>query len=180
MLKSLPGLLISISRPCGKTIAPVNPPDFTVALVLCPRLMRMLKMFNEPELSYLKSQRLARIATVSSALQPDVAPVGFEFDGEHFFVGGIHQLRTNKYKNVASGNYKVALVIDDVESDDPWTPRGIKIHGRARIVDRPGQYGPYLEVTPEKTWSWGIESPVFEDGKVVMKKGTSAAKKSSP
>jgi len=137
-------------------------------------------MFNEPELSYLKSQRLARIATVSSALQPDVAPVGFEFDGEHFFVGGIHQLKTNKYKNVASGNYKVALVIDDVESDDPWTPRGIKIHGRARIVDRPGQYGPYLEVTPEKTWSWGIESPVFEDGKVVMKKGTSAAKKSSP
>lgn len=135
------------------------------------------QMFNEKELSYLKSQRLARIATVSSALQPDVAPVGFEFDGEHFFIGGILQLRTNKYKNVASGNGKVALVVDDVESDDPWKPRGIKIHGRARVIDRPGQYGPYLEVTPEKTWSWGIDSAVFEDGKVIMKKGTSAAKK---
>src|SRR5262245_54009659 len=119
-------------------------------------------MFSEQEIAYLKSQRLARIATVSNKLQPDVAPVGFEFDGQHFYIGGIRQKKTNKYKNVANGNNKVALVIDDVESIDPWKPRGIKIHGFARVVDRQGQFGPYLEVTPERTWSWGIERPVFE------------------
>ena len=134
-------------------------------------------MFSQEEIDYLKSQRLARIATVSKTLQPDVAPVGFEFDGQHFYIGGIQQKKTNKYKNVASGNKKVALVIDDVESVDPWKPRGIKIHGEAQIVDRKGQYAPYLEVTAKKTWSWGIERPVFEDGEVVIKRPT---KKTAP
>jgi pyridoxamine 5'-phosphate oxidase family protein len=129
-------------------------------------------MFSEKEINYLKSQRLARIATVSDKLQPDVAPVGFEFDGEHFYIGGLQQTKTNKYKNVAGGNTKVALVVDDLESVDPWKPRGIKIHGEAEIVERQGRMGPapYLKVKPERTWSWGIERPVFEGGKVVMEK----------
>lgn len=128
-------------------------------------------MFSDKEIKYLNSQRLARIATVSIQLQPDVAPVGFEFDGQHFYIGGLQQEKTNKYKNVANGNRKVALVIDDLESVNPWKPRGIKIHGEAEIVEREGKLGPgaYLKVTPEKYWSWGIERPVFEEGKVVMK-----------
>jgi hypothetical protein len=44
-------------------------------------------MFSDKEISYIKSQRLARIATASSELQPDVAPVGFDFDGTYFYVG---------------------------------------------------------------------------------------------
>ena len=120
-------------------------------------------MFTEKEISYLRSQRLARIATVSRELQPDVAPVGFEFDGQHFFIGGLQQKKTYKYKNVANGNSKVALVIDDLESIDPWKPRGIKIHGEAELVEREGRLGPYLKVKPARTWSWGSR-PVFEDG----------------
>jgi pyridoxamine 5'-phosphate oxidase family protein len=42
-------------------------------------------IFSEREIAYLKSQRLARIATVSKELQPDIAPVGSEFDGDHFY-----------------------------------------------------------------------------------------------
>ncbi|HXG68643.1 MAG TPA: PPOX class F420-dependent oxidoreductase, partial [Blastocatellia bacterium] len=62
--------------------------------------------------------------------------------------------------------------VDDLESISPPMPRGIKIHGSAEIVERQGQLGhaPYLKVTPERYWSWGIERPVFEDGQVVMKK----------
>jgi pyridoxamine 5'-phosphate oxidase family protein len=41
-------------------------------------------MFSENEITYLKSQRIARIATASAQLQPDVAPVGFDFDGTYF------------------------------------------------------------------------------------------------
>lgn len=129
-------------------------------------------MFSEEEVYYIKSQRIARIATVSTRLQPDVAPVGFEFDGEHFYIGGIQQKKTLKYKNVATGNRRVALVIDDMESFDPPKPRGIKIHGLAELDERQRQvgHGPYLKVTPQKYWSWGIEEPVFQDGKIVMKK----------
>ena len=41
--------------------------------------------FSEEEINYLQSQRLARIATVSADGQPDVAPVGFEFDGTYVY-----------------------------------------------------------------------------------------------
>jgi pyridoxamine 5'-phosphate oxidase family protein len=35
-------------------------------------------VFTEEEVTYLRSQRLARLATVAPGGQPDVAPVGFE------------------------------------------------------------------------------------------------------
>jgi pyridoxamine 5'-phosphate oxidase family protein len=119
-------------------------------------------MFFEKEIAYIKSQRLARIATVSKSLQPDVAPVGFEFDGRDFYIGGLIQTKTRKYKNVLSGNTKVAIVIDDMESVTPWRPRGIKIFGTAEIVDREGAFvtGPHLRITPVKHNSWGVECPV--------------------
>jgi len=93
-------------------------------------------MFSEKEVDYIKSQRLARIATVSKELQPDVAAVGFEFDGENFYIGGIRQTKTYKYKNVASGNSSVALVIDDVESvdQDPRTSRSRRATGTVRTL----------------------------------------------
>ena len=128
-------------------------------------------MFSAQEVAYLHTQRLARIATVSAHGQPDVAPVGFEFDGTHFYIGGLEMRKTLKYKNV-QGNPRVALVVDDVVSTTPWTPRGIKVHGRAEIVSRRGPGGPgeYLRITPEKYWSWGIEQPVFQDGQAVLKR----------
>jgi pyridoxamine 5'-phosphate oxidase family protein len=120
-------------------------------------------MFTQQEVIYLKSQRLARIATVAPDGQPDVAVVGFRFDGERFTVGGRDIRRTLKYKNVVAGNSRVALVIDDLESVSPWVVRGVKVHGTAEIIERtprPGSYyGPfYLVITPDTRWSWGIES----------------------
>ena len=128
-------------------------------------------MFSEKEIAYLKSQRLGRIATVSANGEPDVAPVGFTFDGQHFLVGGIDLRRTLKYKN-AMGTGRAALVIDDLTSTDPWAPRGIKIHGKARITRAEGYAGAgeYIEITPERYWSWGIEAPAFDQGKPVLKK----------
>ena len=64
-------------------------------------------MFSEVEIAYLKSQFLARLATVSSDGQPTVDAVGFEFDGARFYIGGLALPSTRKYKNVASGNHKV-------------------------------------------------------------------------
>lgn len=128
-------------------------------------------MFSEKEIAYLKSQRLARIATVSANGDPDVAPVGFTFDGQHFLIGGIDLPRTLKYKN-AMATGRAALVVDDLSSVDPWEPRGIKIHGKARITRGDGYLGTreYIEITPERFWSWGIEAPAFEHGQPVLKK----------
>lgn len=115
--------------------------------------------FSEAEKAYLAGQRLLRIATVANSLEVDVAPVAYRFDGEKFHVGGLNIPRTLKYKNVKA-NGKVALVVDDLKTIDPWAPRGIKIHGRATIVVRPDGRE-IIEVQPERKWSWGIDSPTY-------------------
>lgn len=125
--------------------------------------------FSAPEIEYLKSQRLARIATVSTKGQPEVVPVAFEFDDKYFYVGSHSQdifLRTRKYKSVRAGNNRVGLVIDDLESVDPWKPRGIKLFGTAEVVERNGMFGPgkYLRITPQVSWSWGIPGLKMKKG----------------
>jgi pyridoxamine 5'-phosphate oxidase family protein len=121
-------------------------------------------MFSEAELTYLQTQRLTRLATVASDGQPTVDVVGFEFDGTRFYIGGINLPGTRKYRNVAAGNRQVALVIDDLPSIDPWTPRGIKVHGTAEIMQRDGFLSPgeYLAITPVVSWSWGILADTFQ------------------
>ena len=125
--------------------------------------------FSAPEIEYLKSQRLARIATVSKKGQPEVVPVAFEFDGKNFFVGSHSQdifLRTRKYKSVRGGNSRVGLVIDDLESIDPWRRRGIKLFATAEVVEHDGMFGPgkYLRITPQISWSWGIHGLKMKNG----------------
>jgi pyridoxamine 5'-phosphate oxidase family protein len=97
-------------------------------------------MFTAKEIAYLKSQRLARIGTVSVDGEPDVAAVAFTFDGHRFFVGGLDVKHTLKYKN-AKATGRAALVVDDYPSTNPPQPRGIKIHGKARIVQAVGASG---------------------------------------
>jgi pyridoxamine 5'-phosphate oxidase family protein len=131
-------------------------------------------IFSQKEIEYLRSQRLARIATAGvsaddeKSIQPDVVPVGFDFDGNYFYVGGMNLPKSRKYRNVLKNN-KVSLVIDDLRSIDPWDPRGMRIYGTAEIVGRQGGYmnstehpnPQYIRITPKKKWSWGIEEPVF-------------------
>ena len=128
-------------------------------------------MFSDKEIDYLRSQKLARIATVSKGLQPDVAPVGYELEGDKFIIPSLDMEKTLKYKNIKNGSPKVALVIDDLESVNPWKPRGIKVYGAAEIVERTGRFGEglYIEITPQRVWSWGIQRPLFdEDRKAVF------------
>ena len=44
-------------------------------------------VFTEKEIAYLKSQPLARIASVSTSGRPDNSATVFEFDGEVFYLG---------------------------------------------------------------------------------------------
>jgi pyridoxamine 5'-phosphate oxidase family protein len=144
-------------------------------------------IFSQKEIDYLRSQRLARIATaavsvhVERSIQPDVVPVGFDFDGNYFYVGGMNLFKSTKYRNILKNN-EVALVIDDLKSIDPWDPRGMKIYGTADIVTRQGGYmdstdhsnPQYIRITPKRKWSWGIEEPVFVEGRFNVKRAKAA------
>lgn len=123
-------------------------------------------MFTEKERDYLNTQPLARLATVAGDGQPDVAAVGYRFNGATFLIGGHNLKASRKFKNVAGGRRRVALIIDDLASVKPWRPRGIRIYGVADSVETDGQFGPgdYLRITPLISWSWGLEGESWRDG----------------
>ena len=81
-------------------------------------------LFSQKEIEYLKSQRLARIVTAAvstqddRSIQPDVVPVGFDFEGKYLYVGGMSLFKSTNYRNVLK-NAKVAIVIDDLKTIDP-------------------------------------------------------------
>jgi pyridoxamine 5'-phosphate oxidase family protein len=117
--------------------------------------------FTDEEITYMRSQPLARLATVGADGQPDAVPVACEFDGTYFWVGGVGAsvTGTRKFRNVTGGNAKVALVFDDLKSLDPFVARGIRIYGEAEgPFERTGMIGPgvYLRITPTVSWSWNL------------------------
>lgn len=121
--------------------------------------------FTAEEAAYIRSQRLARVATVAADGQPDVVPVGFEFDGAHFCIGGFDPASTRRTRNIQAGNDKVALVIDDIALADPWSSRFLRVYGTAEIVDRDTQFGrqPILKITPVVSWSANLDGrPIAE------------------
>lgn len=117
--------------------------------------------FTEDEVAYLTSQPLARIATVDDEGQPDVVPVGFEFDGTHLVVTGFDAANTRRHHNVEAGHAKVALIIDDLVSTSPWTPRFLRIYGTAEVV---GGARPHLRIRPGVSWSWNLDGQPLESG----------------
>jgi pyridoxamine 5'-phosphate oxidase family protein len=124
--------------------------------------------FTDEEIAYLQSQPLARLASIGADDQPDVVPVGYEFDGTVFWIGGVggSVLGTRKFRNIQAGRQKVALVIDDLVSFDPFIARGIRIYGEADgPIERTGMVGPgfYLRITPSTSWSWNMASEPVGD-----------------
>ncbi len=117
--------------------------------------------FTDEEIAYLRSQPIARLATLCPDEQPDVIPIAFEFDGTFFWVGGSGDtvLDTRKFRNVQAGNQKVALVVDDMVSFDPFIARSIRIYGYAEApFERVGIVGPSIcmRITPTISWSWNM------------------------
>lgn len=128
--------------------------------------------FSEKELEYLRTQRLARLATVNAKGAPHVVPVGFRVseDGDAIEVGGHGFAGSKKHRDIEA-NQKVAVVIDDLASTNPWAPRGIEVRGTAEIhesggADRFGQGWDetWVRILPERVNSWGVEASPFTEG----------------
>jgi pyridoxamine 5'-phosphate oxidase family protein len=120
-------------------------------------------VFSDAEIAYLQSQRLARIATSANG-QPHVVPLAFRYNPETdtIDVGGHDFARRKKYRDVQQ-NPRVAIVVDDLASTDPWRPRMIEIRGDADILPSGGEaIGPGFDpamfrIRPKRIISIGIQ-----------------------
>jgi pyridoxamine 5'-phosphate oxidase family protein len=117
--------------------------------------------FSDEEIAYLRSQPLARLATVNADGGPDVVPVAFELDGSYLWVGGVGPdvLKTRKFRNIGAGRTAVSLVVDDLVSIQPFVARALRIYGDAEPpIERAGMVGPgwYSRITPWVSWSWNL------------------------
>jgi pyridoxamine 5'-phosphate oxidase family protein len=114
-----------------------------------------MSKFTEAERAYLMGGRqLGRIATVGRDGTPHVVPVAWIYNAvrDVIDVGGHELEKTKKFRDVARSG-RVAIVIDDLASTDPWRPRGIEIRGRGEAIALPTTL---IRIHPERIVSWGL------------------------
>jgi pyridoxamine 5'-phosphate oxidase family protein len=121
--------------------------------------------FSAPELEYLATQQLGRLATAQPDGTLQVSPVGFRYNPETATIDivGFSMSASRKYRNVAD-NGRVAFVVDDVASVQPWRVRCLEIRGRAEAVPAPadtadGVDGAIIRIHPQRIISFGIDQP---------------------
>jgi pyridoxamine 5'-phosphate oxidase family protein len=118
--------------------------------------------FTPAELEYLASQRLGRLATAQPDGTLQVSPVGFRYNpgAGTIDIGGYHMSASRKFRNIAD-NGRVAFVVDDVASVQPWRVRCLEIRGRGEAIEVPGATagadGSIIRIHPERIISFGIE-----------------------
>src|SRR6202035_741074 len=114
-----------------------------------------MSVFIDAEIQYLTGGRhLGRLATVGADGTPHVVPVGWIYNAarDTIEVGGYELEQSKKFRDVAPTG-RAAIVIDDLESTDPWRPRGIEVRGRGEAIALPT---PLIRIHPERIISWGL------------------------
>lgn len=119
-------------------------------------------MFTDAELEYLQSQRLGRLATLAPSGVLQNSPVGFRVDAEAGVIDiwGRDLGNTKKFHNVAA-NGKVAFVVDDIASVNPWVVRCFEVRGVAEALadqEPPNSYMSHevIRIHPRRIISWGL------------------------
>ena len=102
-------------------------------------------LFTALEVEFLRSQRIARVATVGPSGWPHVVPVMYALDDSgsfEFDVDGV------KLRNLTS-EPRAALVVDAM-----GPKRGVAVQGRTELI------GPErARLTPVRKFSWGLSGP---------------------
>lgn len=115
------------------------------------------EVFTAEELKYLRSQHLGRMATAQPNGTLQVSPVGFSVDAATGTID-IHGLRmsaSRKFRNIKD-NGKVAFVVDDLPSIDPWRVRCLEIRGTAEALSGDGADDALIRIHPQRIISFGI------------------------
>jgi len=128
-----------------------------------------MSQFTDAEIEYLRSQKLARIATVGRDEQPHVVPVTYVFneDEDAIDVGGVAFGAGKKWRD-AQGNRKVTFLLDE---SGGGTAKAIEVRGEAELHETGGDsinpkfpnFAPeFFRIRPTRIVSWGVEDD--EDG----------------
>jgi pyridoxamine 5'-phosphate oxidase family protein len=128
-----------------------------------------MSAFTTNEVSYLRGQLLGRLATLGADGTPHAVPVGYTLVEEQgtIEIGGVGLSASKKFRDIRR-HPRVAFVVDDLVSTDPWSPRGLEVRGRAETFDEGGErFGEgwdsaWIRVVPEHISSWGLDSDPFE------------------
>jgi pyridoxamine 5'-phosphate oxidase family protein len=123
-----------------------------------------MSTLTSAQIDYLANQLLGRIATAGADHKPHVVPTSFRYNATlgTIDVGGHHVATTKKYRDVQATGW-AAIVVDDLVSTNPWTPRMLEIRGRAEAIATGGaDLGPgfgeaFIRIHPEKINSFGID-----------------------
>jgi pyridoxamine 5'-phosphate oxidase family protein len=99
-------------------------------------------VFTEPELEFLRSQRIARLATVGQSGWPHVVPVMFALNDNGDFEFDVDGVKERNLK----AEPRAALVVDAM-----GPKRGVAVQGRAELI-APER----ARLTGVRKFSWGL------------------------
>ncbi|MGP8248640.1 MAG: PPOX class F420-dependent oxidoreductase [Candidatus Dormibacteria bacterium] len=123
-----------------------------------------MSSFSDAEREYLLGEvRLGRLATVGADGTPHVVPTSFRYnpDTDTIDVGG-HDFATRKKYRDALRHPKVAFVVDDIVSFNPWRVRGLEVRGDVEVLETgggglgPGFSPEMFRIRPRRIVSWGM------------------------
>ncbi|WP_054816343.1 PPOX class F420-dependent oxidoreductase [Nocardia arizonensis] len=116
------------------------------------------------QIDYLSTQRLGRLATVRPDGTPQNNPVGFRYNAElgTIDIAGWNMGDSYKFRNL-SGNARVAFVVDDVASVQPWRVRCLEIRGTAEALTDVEPYvsglaREMIRIHPRRIISFGLDA----------------------
>jgi pyridoxamine 5'-phosphate oxidase family protein len=129
-------------------------------------------IFKPREIAYLQAARLGRLATIAPNGSPQASPVGFTYNEqlETIDISGYRMSQSQKFRNIAT-NDKVAFVVDDIASRNPWRVRCLEIRGTAeQATAAEGQLGAagdgldsaIIRITPRRIISFGLDDAETE------------------
>ncbi|MET8875987.1 PPOX class F420-dependent oxidoreductase [Nocardia sp. NPDC004604] len=103
----------------------------------------MSEPLTSEQIDYLHTQRLGRLATVRPDGSPQNSPVGFRYNAElgTIDIAGWNMGSSWKFRNIAT-NSRVAFVVDDIASVQPWRVRCLEIRGTAEQLS---DVDPYIQ-----------------------------------
>ncbi len=132
--------------------------------------------FKPHEIDFMREADLGRLATIQPDGTPQNSPVGFTYNEQlgTIDIAGFRMSKSQKFRNIAH-NDKVAFVVDDITSRDPWRVRCLEIRGTAEQVEIPASRGAagdeldtaIIRVRPRRIISFGIDDQVSEPHQLV-------------
>jgi len=125
--------------------------------------------FTQLEIDYLASQRLGSLATARPDGTLQNSPVGFRYNPSTgtIDITGYNMATSRKFRNVVD-NGRVAFVVDDIVSTQPWRIRCLEIRGIAEAIEDPtaapssGLGAAIIRIHPRRVISFGLENTNVE------------------